>query len=360
MKNSYVDPNFLLDIFLEETWKKIYKLEIFIESKSIMEFITVNENEVSSLLRNLHGMKGSASMMGYPAISETAHSAEDLFAYLREEENPTEEDLRTILQLLRMVCGYLKRELRSMETDDEVTGFGWAVVRRIKNFLANVDNDNVPEGPSYQIAYTRKGKHRIPFINFQTLIPQAERLCNVMSYELRKTYALNFSGEETEVPHDIYDKVSMAIIQLTKNSLAHGIEDVKVREAMGKMPVGEITIDIKKTLHKVYITFHDDGQGLNKKAILQQASERGLLKKPQHEYTEDEIFAFLFRSGFTTKQSIDMFSGRGIGLDVVKASIGSLGGTIRVESKMYMGTTVFIELPLMKQTEEKGMRFSKS
>jgi hypothetical protein len=62
-----------------------------------------------------------------------------------------------ILQLLRMVSGFLKRELRRLETDDDVTDFGWAVVRRIKNFLAHVDSDNEPEGPSYQIAYTRKG-----------------------------------------------------------------------------------------------------------------------------------------------------------------------------------------------------------
>lgn len=346
MGNSSTEPAFLQELFLEETWKKIDKLENFIERKAKRRIIGVGAEEVDDLFRNLHGMKGSASMMGYPAISETAHSAEDLFAYLRDEEHPTQEDLQTILQLLRMVCGYLKRELRSMETDDEVTGFGWAVVRRIKNFLANVDSDNVPEGPSYQIPYTRKGKQRIPYMNFESLVHQAERLANVMSFELNKQYLLEFSGTETEVPHDIYDKVCMAIIQMIKNSLDHGLEDRNVRQALGKTPVGEITIDIKKTPQKVYITFHDDGQGLDTRAILNQAEERNLLNKPREAYEDEEIFAFLFRSGFTTKNKIDMFSGRGVGLDVVKASIGSLGGTIRIESKTYMGTTIFIEFPL--------------
>ncbi len=344
------DPAFLLDIFLEEMWKKIDKLENFIEAKAEMDYIVVELDEVESLFRTLHGMKGSASMMGLPAISETAHGAEDLFAYLREEESPAQDDLQSILQLLRMVCGYLKRELRSLETDDEVTGFGWAVVRRIKNFLAHIDSDNEPEGPSYQIPYTRKGKQRIPYVSFSSLVPQMERLANMVSKELGKEYQMRFSGVETELPRDIYDKISAVLLQMVKNSLDHGLEIRKTREQLGKTPVGEIGVELKKTPQKIYVTFQDDGQGIDKDKILRQARRRGMLKKSMKEYDEIEIFDFLFRSGFSTKRRIDMFSGRGVGLDVVKASVGSLGGTIRMESKLYMGTTIFMEFPLL--TEE--------
>ena len=163
-------PDFLQDIFLEETWKNVDKIDNFIESKASLEEFCIVQEEIDSLFRTVHSIKGSASMMGYPAISETAHSAEDLFSYLRETPEPAQEDLKAMLQLLRMVSGYLKRELRRLETDDEVTDFGWAVVRRIKNFLAHVDSDNEPEGPSYQIAYTRKGKKKIPYTNFDALI----------------------------------------------------------------------------------------------------------------------------------------------------------------------------------------------
>ena len=154
MERFEKNPDFLQDLFVEETWKNIERLDNFIESKSGTEQVEITKDEVNRLFRTMHSIKGSASMMGYPAFSETAHSAEDLFSYLREEEHPADKDLLTILQLLRMVSGYMKRELRRMETDDEVTDFGWAVVRRIKNFLAHVDSDNEPEGPSYQIAYT--------------------------------------------------------------------------------------------------------------------------------------------------------------------------------------------------------------
>ena len=234
-----------------------------------------------------------------------------------------------------------------METDDEVTDFGWAVVRRIKNFLAHVDSDNEPEGPSYQIAYTRKGKQRIPFINFEALIPQMKRLATVMGRELDKEFMVKVSGADTEVPRDIYDKVSMAVLQMMKNSMDHGLESVADRECMGKTPVGEISLEIRRGGQRVFVMFRDDGRGLNRNQILEKAKEKGMLKKPEEEYEDSEIYAFLLRPGFTTKSSATLFSGRGVGLDVVNAAVSSLGGSIRIESREFMGTTFFMEFPVV-------------
>ena len=346
MENIAENPDFLQEIFLEETWKNIDRIDAFIESKALLEKIEVMQEEVDSLFRTMHRIKGSASMMGYPAISETAHSAEDLFSYLREETEPEQKDLQTILQLLRMVSGYLKRELRRMETDDEVTDFGWAVVRRIRNFLAHVDNENEPEGPSYQIAYTRKGKQKIPYTDFEALIPQMQRLATVMGRELQKEFMVKVSGGDTEVPRDIYDKISMAVLQMMKNSMDHGLEDVADRERIGKTPVGEISVEIQKAGQRVFVVFRDDGRGLSRSQILEKAKERGLLKKEEAAYEDSEVYAFLLRPGFTTKSRATMFSGRGVGLDVVNAAVASLGGNIRIESREYMGTTFFMEFPL--------------
>lgn len=349
MERFVENPDYLQELFLEETWKNVDKIDGFIESKTNLEEVEVTPEEVNSLFRTMHSIKGSASMMGYPAISETAHAAEDLFSYLREEAAPAQKDLQTILQLLRMVSGFLKRELRRLETDDEVTDFGWAVVRRIKNFLSHVDSENEPEGPSYQIAYTRKGKQRIPYTNFEGLIPQMERLATVMGRELQKEFMVKVSGADTEVPRDIYDKVSMAVLQMMKNSMDHGLESVADREYMGKTPVGEISVEIQKAGQRVFVAFRDDGRGLNRNQILEKAKENGLLKKPEEEYEDSEIYAFLLRPGFTTKSSATLFSGRGVGLDVVHAAVASLGGSIRIESHEYMGTTFFMEFPVVDE-----------
>lgn len=349
-----IHPDFLQDIFLEETWKNIDRMDEFIERKTTEEEIHFTTEEVDELFRTMHSIKGSSAMMGYPAISETAHSAEDLFSYLRDEQNPAQEDMQTITRLLKMASGYLKRELRRIETEEEVTDFGWSVVRRIKNFLAHVDTENEPEGPSFQIAYTRKGKKIIPYCDFSALVPQMERLANVMKRELDKEFEIRFSGVGTEVPLELYEKISDAVLQMTKNSIDHGIEPVHLREAMGKTPVGTVSLEIQKSSQRVIVVLRDDGKGLNRKDILAMAKEKGLLKKSEEEYEDSEVFAFLLRSGFTTKHSADLFSGRGVGLDVVHAGVAALGGTIRIESREYMGTTIFMDFPLPESTCETG------
>ena len=82
-------------------------------------------------------------------------------------------------------------------------------------------------------------------------------------------------------------------------------------------------MEISKAAQKVFVAFRDDGRGLNRDQILQKAKEKGLLKKPESEYEDSEIYAFLLRPGFTTKASATMFSGRGVGLDVVNAAVAS-------------------------------------
>ncbi|MDO4531553.1 MAG: Hpt domain-containing protein, partial [Bacillota bacterium] len=98
MERFVDNPDFLQDIFLEESWKNVDRIDGFIESKANQEKFEITAEEVNSLYRTMHSIKGSAAMMGYPVISETAHAAEDLFSYLREEASPAQKDLQQILQ----------------------------------------------------------------------------------------------------------------------------------------------------------------------------------------------------------------------------------------------------------------------
>jgi len=348
LEENILNPDFLQDIFLEETWKNVDRLDSFIENKQEKTApIQIEKDEVNGLFRLLHSIKGSASMMGYLSIAETAHGAEDLFAYLRDEESPNESDLKTILRLLRMVSGYMKRELRRMETGEDITDFGWAVVKRIKNFLEHVESEGELESTNDGVLYTRKGRKTIPFTNFQCLIAKAERLSLVMGREFQKDVSVEILGMDTEVPRDIFDKISMAILQMIKNSIDHGIESREERQALGKSIDGHIIIEIKKTPQSVLVSFRDDGRGLDKNKILDEAYERGNAVKPIDQYTNTELYSFLLKPGFTTKSRATLFSGRGVGLDVVNAGIASLGGSIQIESCEHMGTTFFMELPLV-------------
>ena len=149
------------------------------------------------------------------------------------------------------------------------------------------------------------------------------------------------------MPRDIYDKVPWRFADDEKQ---HGSwSGIQGRpRADGENPLsGEISVEISKAAQKVFVAFRDDGRGLNRDQILQKAKEKGLVKKPESEYEDSEIYAFLLRPGFTTKASATMFSGRGVGL-MVNAAVASLGGSIRIESREYMGHP-FMEFPVVDE-----------
>lgn len=342
-----VNFDFLQDIFIEEAWKSIDKIDAFLESKYIeQKEIYITKEESKQMFRTLHSFKGSAFMMGHQTIAEMIHGAEDLFSYLQEEENINQQDLKTLLRLTKTVSSCVKRELKRMETGEDITDFGWAIVRRIKNFLEHIDGEEMdPNAENMQ--YTRKGRKIIPFENFDGLLQKAERMVTVIGRELNKTVQIQMIGKETEVPKDIYEKISMAVMQMVKNSMDHGIESKQEREMLGKSDVGRIRIEIKRVGQKVSVAFYDDGRGLNKQNILQIAEKKGVLKKEKECYTDQEIYNFLLKPGFTTKSMVSLFSGRGVGLDVVNAGVAALGGTIEIESREHGGTTFLMEFPLV-------------
>ena len=347
LNTKNIDFDFLQDIFLEETWKNIDKIDAFLDSKYPSHGeVVIDKEEGNKIFRILHSVKGSAFMMGHQTIAEMVHGAEDLFSYLQEEDHIEQEDLQTILRLTKIVSSCVKRELKRMETGDEVTDFGWAIVKRIKNFLEHVEGDEM-DPCAETMQYTRKGRKMIPFENFESLLQKAERLVRVMGRELGKKVQIQMIGTETEVPKDIYEKVSMAVMQMVKNSMDHGIEQKQEREALGKSPIGRIRIEIKRASQKVFVAFYDDGKGLNREEILSIAEKKGVLKKEKQDYTDQEAYRFLLKPGFTTKSKISLFSGRGVGLDVVNAGVGALGGKIDIESREHMGTTFLMEFPLV-------------
>ena len=336
----------LQELFLEEVWKQIERVDAFIAEKINLEFISLENEEVDAFFRLLHGIKGTASMMGYASMAEVAHNAENLFVYLKEEKNPEQKDMIVIFRLLKIVSGYLKRELRRIETGEDLVDFGTAVIVKIQNFLGHIEGEFEGDTMNDGVQYTRRGRKLIPFVNFDTLRPRAERLITVMGREADKRVKVKIIGIETQVPRHVFEKLSAALLQMIKNSMDHGIEEIKERVALGKNPIGNIIIEIKMSPQRVIVSIRDDGRGLNRNSILEKAKERGILVKEVAEYTDRESHYLLLKPGFTTKNNVTMFSGRGVGLDVVHAGIASLGGTVQIESTEHMGTTFFLEVPI--------------
>ncbi len=173
------------------------------------------------------------------------------------------------------------------------------------------------------------------------------RIVRDMKKKLNKDVRLTIIGENTEVDKTIVDSVADPIMHIVRNSMDHGIEEsVEERIAAGKEPQAEIILSATHTGSEVIISVEDDGRGMDTEAILAKAERNGILTKPASEYTKKEILSLLMLPGFSTNESVTEFSGRGVGMDVVKKNVESVGGSISITSELGQGSCTTLKIPL--------------
>ena len=172
------------------------------------------------------------------------------------------------------------------------------------------------------------------------------RIVRDMTKKLNRPAKLTLVGENTEVDKTIVDSIGDPIMHMIRNSMDHGIEETQEeRIAAGKDPVGEILLSARDTGSEVIIEIIDDGRGVNDEAVLAKAIRQGIAS-PDMDYSHKEILNFLLAPGFSTNTEVTEFSGRGVGMDVVKRGVEELGGTVSISSELGRGMTTTIRIPL--------------
>ncbi|WP_078595612.1 chemotaxis protein CheA [Evansella clarkii] len=173
------------------------------------------------------------------------------------------------------------------------------------------------------------------------------RMVRSLAKELNKKAVLTISGEDTELDRNVIDEIGDPLVHLLRNSLDHGIERPEDRIKAGKDEAGKINLLAYHSGNHVFIEVSDDGAGINKEKVLEKALKNGVINKGDTgSLSETEVFELLFASGFSTAEKVSNVSGRGVGLDVVKNKIESLGGSVSVESEKNKGTKFTVRLPL--------------
>ncbi|KMN33829.1 chemotaxis protein CheA [Chromobacterium sp. LK1] len=170
------------------------------------------------------------------------------------------------------------------------------------------------------------------------------RVVRDLAGRLGKRVELQMSGENTELDKGFIEKLSDPLTHLVRNSLDHGIEAPEARQARGKDPVGRLTLRAFHQGSNIVIEVSDDGAGLSRERILSTARQRGLAAPDS--LSDAEVWALIFEAGFSTADEVTDVSGRGVGMDVVKRNIQSMGGRVEVDSMADVGTTIGIHLPL--------------
>ena len=173
------------------------------------------------------------------------------------------------------------------------------------------------------------------------------RIVRDMKQSLGKDVRLTIVGEDTEVDKTIVDNIQDPIMHIVRNSMDHGIEETaQERIAAGKDPQGEIVLSASHTSSEVVISVKDDGYGMDPQKILEKARSKNMLTKPDSEYSQKEILGLIMLPGFSTNTAVTEYSGRGVGMDVVKKNVESLGGIVSVSSTYGEGTTISMKIPL--------------
>ncbi len=182
-------------------------------------------------------------------------------------------------------------------------------------------------------------------ISLKSTFQKMSRLVRDLSQKMDKPVELIVTGEDTELDKSIIEHIGDPLVHMLRNSLDHGIESQEERVAAGKEPVGTVELRAYHKSGNVVIDIVDDGRGLNKQKLLQKAISNGIAN-PQHDYSEQEIFQFIFAPGFSTAAEITDISGRGVGMDVVKRNIIGMRGSLEIHSDEGKGICFSVKLPL--------------
>ncbi|MGG3270540.1 chemotaxis protein CheA [Priestia aryabhattai] len=181
----------------------------------------------------------------------------------------------------------------------------------------------------------------------ETVFNRFPRMMRQLSKDLGKQIELQIVGADTELDRTVIDEIGDPLVHLLRNAVDHGIEMPQARLKNGKNEKGTIRLKAYHSGNHVFIDLEDDGAGINREKVLQKALDRGIIDGETAEtLTDKQVYELIFASGFSTAEQISDVSGRGVGLDVVKNTIESLGGSVTIDSNEGYGSRFSIQLPL--------------
>ena len=179
------------------------------------------------------------------------------------------------------------------------------------------------------------------------IVDPLPRMAREVARRLDKRVELSIKGAEIELDRSILDRLSDPLVHLIRNAVGHGIEMPSVREGAGKNEVGQIMIDARRVKDSIRISIRDDGAGIDLDRVRERAIASGIVPADLAEdLAPEQLAALVFQPGVSTAESISELSGRGVGMDAVRATIESLGGQVEIATQRGRGTTITMVVPI--------------
>jgi two-component system chemotaxis sensor kinase CheA len=180
------------------------------------------------------------------------------------------------------------------------------------------------------------------------LFLKTQRVVRDLSVKLDKPVDFEMSGEDTEIDRAMVDFLADPLLHIIRNAIDHGVEAPRIRQNIGKTPQGKITLSARQLGGRVLISISDDGGGIHRDKILKRVREKKLVPENINldAMNNQEVYQFIFATGFSTAEFVSEISGRGVGMDVVRSNIEKLKGEIEIKTEVGKGTTFIISIPL--------------
>lgn len=394
------------ELFLIEAKDQIEELDkLFVE----LEKDQSNQDAIDGIFRITHTLKGNAMGLGLDGVSELSHAMEDVMIAIRNKQITLSKKLFETLfrandKLTQVVRAletnqkvsylgiktslsiFLKNELdkgapaapkeeeiehQEEETtkqegqaqvmfsdviqipvkkmDDLLNEVGQLIIERDRLIaysqdigLATAEFERLKRISSnlqYSIMNARMIQVGFLFNKFHRVVRDAAAI------EV-KNVALVLKGTEIEIDRNVLKVISDSLVHLVRNAVSHGIEPEAKRVENGKPPEGSITLDARYERDRVIIVVKDDGAGIDHEVIRKKIVQKGMVADAvAKDLTKDEVLRYIFESGFSNSDKVNEISGRGVGMDVVKKAVESIGGQVRIETEVGTGTTVNLHVP---------------
>jgi two-component system, chemotaxis family, sensor kinase CheA len=391
----------------EKEYKEIFLAESLEEFDAINRHLTEleknpgDERLLGEVFRLLHNLKANAKAAGYLNISQLAHKVENVFGALRNKDltfegkvvsvifeavdslglmlkyidQPEKEPFDPILEknleiILSPVSHNLieDKNIKHYHTAQNITlsDLIYIPIRKLDDLMNLVgeliiDRDRVVsitssyEDPALKLISSHLYRitneiqqavidARLVSIGF--LFNKFPRIARDIASVENKSIDLDIQGEDIQIDRNILQILTDSILHLVRNAITHGIESTATRKKNKKNPTGHITLTAQNDKDTVLIQISDDGQGIDENQVREHAIDQRFISPDKaSELNKKEMLAFIFEPGFSLSKQITEFSGRGVGLDVVKTAIDSLGGRLSVDSTVGEGTTFNLYVP---------------
>ena len=401
-----VDVSKYKELFINESREHLQCISINLLT---LEKEPENTNALNETFRSVHTLKGMAATMGCPDMEELSHEMENVLDVLRKG-GKIEKGTETVDVLLECLCGletfvedvasgkmverdftalykkldYIlpekkggvevstvraeeKREREEAGREEKVGPTIRLSIEKIQALQNLVEELSIAKMRLLQIA----SKHASPELNEITatthrltselldrvmemrMFPVAyifdrfPRTVRDLSMKTGKEVDFIVSGKEIELDRLVLDEINDAVMHLLRNAVDHGIEKPGDRKKAGKKDTGKVILSARREGNYVVISVEDDGRGMDVEEIKKIAVERKIITREEASRMSDgDVYELLGAPGLSTTKKITDVSGRGVGFDVVKSKIKSLGGSVRISSEEGRGTNVELRLPL--------------